>query len=205
MRLVLVDDHRILLEGIRALLDNTHEVVNVFTDPAKAEIFLRDKPADALITDYQMPGLNGIELFRKARVHQPLLKGILLSMHDEQAIVKSAVKEGMHGFLLKNTSSAELNIALEKISMGHTYISAELTQKLVAREEPLPPLSDRERQVLQLIIREFSNKQIADALFLSERTVETYRKNLFRKANTNNIVGLIKYAYANKLMPDDPF
>jgi two-component system response regulator YesN len=72
MKLVIVDDHRILLEGIRALLNNTHEVVNVFTDPLRAEIFLRDHPVDVLITDYQMPGLNGIELFRKARLHQPL-------------------------------------------------------------------------------------------------------------------------------------
>jgi len=200
MKLVLVDDHRILIEGIRALLDSTHQVAGIFTEPDKALVFVKNNEIDLLITDYEMPGMNGIELFVEAQKQHPLLKGVLLSMHDEAAVVKRAINSGLHGFLLKNVSQIELNTALEKIMQGHVYISAELTQKLLQKDAVNEALSEREKQVLKLIVKEFTNKQIADALFLSERTVETYRKNLFRKANTNNIVGLIKYAYSNKLV-----
>ncbi len=200
MKLVLVDDHRILIEGIRALLDSTHQVAGIFTEPDKALAFVKNNEIDLLITDYEMPGMNGIELFVEAQKQHPLLKGVLLSMHDEAAVVKRAINSGLHGFLLKNVSQVELNTALEKIMQGHVYISAELTQKLLQKDALNEALSEREKQVLKLIVKEFTNKQIADALFLSERTVETYRKNLFRKANTNNIVGLIKYAYSNKLV-----
>jgi two-component system nitrate/nitrite response regulator NarL len=200
MKLVLVDDHRILIEGIRALLDSTHQVAGIFTEPDKALAFVKNNEIDLLITDYEMPGMNGIELFVEAQKQHPLLKGVLLSMHDEAAVVKRAINSGLHGFLLKNVSQVELNTALEKIMQGHVYISAELTQKLLQKDAVNEALSEREKQVLKLIVKEFTNKQIADALFLSERTVETYRKNLFRKANTNNIVGLIKYAYSNKLV-----
>lgn len=200
MKLVLVDDHRILIEGIRALLDRTHQVAGIFTEPDKALAFVKNNEIDLLITDYEMPGMNGIELFVESQKQHPLLKGVLLSMHDEAAVVKRAINSGLHGFLLKNVSQIELNTALEKIMQGHVYISAELTQKLLQKDAVNEALSEREKQVLKLIVKEFTNKQIADALFLSERTVETYRKNLFRKANTNNIVGLIKYAYSNKLV-----
>ncbi|MFN3840046.1 MAG: response regulator [Cyclobacteriaceae bacterium] len=200
MKLILVDDHRILIEGIRALLDNTHEVLTTCTDPRQALQFIRQHDVDALITDYEMPGMNGIELFTAAKNHKPLLKGILLSMHDERVVVKQALAAGMHGFLLKNVSPSEFTLALEKIRQGHTYISAELTQKALQKETTDDMLSERERQVLQLILKEKTNKQIAEILFLSERTVETYRKNLFRKANTNNIVGLLKYAFTHKLI-----
>jgi two-component system, NarL family, nitrate/nitrite response regulator NarL len=200
MKLVLVDDHRIIIEGISVLLDGHHDVLAIFSDPKQSLNFLKQKPVDILITDYEMPSLNGIDLFKAAREFNPLLRGVLLTMHDEAIVLKRALKEGFHGFLLKNVSKTELHQALDKIVQGHTYVSAELTQKLLMVNQEGIVLSERERQVLQLIIKEYTNKQIADTLFLSERTVETYRKNLFRKANTNNIVGLIKFAYANKLV-----
>lgn len=200
MKLVLVDDHRIIIEGICALLDGAHEVIAIFSDPHKALNFLKQKQVDVLVTDYEMPDLGGIELFKAAREYNPLLKGVLLSMHDETIVLKRALREGFHGYLLKNVSKTELQQALDKISLGHTFVSAELTHKLLDDKPVHAVLSEREQQVLQLIIKEHSNKQIADTLFLSERTVETYRKNLFRKANTNNIVGLVKFAYTNKLV-----
>lgn len=200
MKLVLVDDHRILIEGMSILLMNKYDIAGIFSEPQLALQFIKQHRADVLITDYEMPTMNGIQLFKAAREEQPLLKGILLSMHDEAVVVKQAMKEGLHGFLLKNVSKQELNTALEKVIQGHTYVSAELTQKLLRSETPPTVLSERESQVLRFIIKEYSNKQIAEALFLSERTVETYRKNLFQKTNTSSVVGLIKYAYANNLV-----
>ncbi len=196
MKIVLVDDHRIVVDGLSQLLDHAYDVVS-FSDPLEALRHIQNNPADLLITDYEMPGLSGIDLFVKAKEAQPLLKGLLLSMHDEASVVKKSIKAGLHGYLLKNVSRQELNTALEKINKGHTYISAELTSRVL--EETSVLLSERETEVLQLILKEYTNKQIADTLHLSERTVETYRKNLFRKANTNNIVGLIKFAFLNKL------
>ena len=199
MKVILVDDHKILIEGIARLLERDHDIVGIFTEPKQVLRFLEHHQADVLITDYEMPGMDGIKLFQECVEIQPLLKGVLVSMHDEAALVKRCTEAGMSGFLLKNINQLELGNALQKISEGHTYLSAELTQKLI-RMNKVPVLSTRELEVLRLIVREYSNKQIGAALHLSERTVETYRKNLFRKANTNNIVGLIKYAYANKIV-----
>lgn len=199
MKIVIVDDHKILVDGISQLLENDHIIMGAFSNGEQAIQFLQGHESDLLITDYEMPGINGIDLFKVAKEIHPLLKGVLLSMHDESSVVKKALKAGMHGFLLKNVSQNELKNALQKIEDGHTYLSAELTSKLI-HPESMPTLSDRESEVLKLILKEYTNKKIASELRLSERTVETYRKNLFRKANTNNIVGLIKYAFANKLI-----
>lgn len=198
MKIVLVDDHRIFVEGLSRLMDDTHQVLASFSDPTRVPDFIKANDADLLIADYEMPGLNGIELFEKCKAINPLLKGVLLSMHDETPLIRQAMKAGFHGYLLKNVSRQELLTALEKISNGHRYISAELTKALIEPENT-PQLSAREREVLKLILKEYTNKQIADALHLSERTVETYRKNLFKKANATNIVGLIKFAFAHNL------
>ncbi len=199
MKIVLVDDHKILIEGIAQILDRKYEVTGIFTNAKKALNYLKIHKIDLLITDYEMPEMNGIDLFLASKEIQPLLKGILLSMHDESSVVKRCMKAGMSGFLLKNVNQHELKHAIKKITEGHTYVSAELTQKLMEENE-IPALSEREMEVLKLIIKEYTNKQIADSLSISERTVETYRKNLFKKANTNNIVGLVKFAYSNKLV-----
>ncbi|MGE0589606.1 MAG: response regulator [Cyclobacteriaceae bacterium] len=199
MKIILVDDHKILIEGIAQILEGDYEIAGIFTNAKQALAFLSEHEADLLLTDYEMPEMNGIDLFLASVEIQPLLKGVLLSMHDEASVVKRGMKVGMSGFLLKNVNQFELKIALKKIAEGHTYVSAELTQKLLQKNE-IPTLSNRELEVLKLIIKECPNKEIASTLNLSERTVETYRKNLFKKANTNNIVGLVKYAYANKLV-----
>lgn len=199
MKVVLVDDHKILIEGISQILDREYEVAGIFADAKEALHYLKNHEVDLLITDYEMPSMNGIDLFLAAKETNPLLRGVLLSMHDESSVVKRCIKAGMNGFLLKNVNQLELKTALKKIIEGHTYVSAELTRKLIEKNE-IPALSDREMEVLKLIIKEYSNKQIADSLNISERTVETYRKNLFKKANTNNIVGLIKFAYSNNLV-----
>ena len=124
-------------------------------------------------------------------------------MHDEGLLVKQILKQGVDGFLLKNIQQTELKTALHQIMKGFPYISPEITPMMLANmnsEQPEELLSERERQVLNLIAREYSNKQIAEKLFISERTVETHRKNIFRKTNTTSLVGLIKYAFANNLI-----
>jgi two-component system, NarL family, nitrate/nitrite response regulator NarL len=128
---------------------------------------------------------------------------VILSMHDEGPLVKQILKAGVDGYLLKSIQQTELKMALRQIRDGLPYISPEITRMVLSNlnsDAPTELLTERERQVLSLIAREYANKQIADKLFISERTVETHRKNIFRKTGTTSLVGLIKYAFANKLI-----
>ena len=124
-------------------------------------------------------------------------------MHDEAHLVKEILKEGVDGYLIKKDSHNELINAIYSIKGGKTYLSSDVNSILIKGlngEGEQKLLTDREREILKLISKEFTNKQIAEELFISERTVETHRKNIFRKTGTNNLVGLIKYAYANNLI-----
>jgi DNA-binding NarL/FixJ family response regulator len=207
IRLILVDDHQIVLDGLRSLLDKdpSFDVMGAFSDPEKALAYLSVQTPDILLTDYSMPRMSGLDLIRKAKALHPAIKSVLLSMHDEPSVVKEAMKQGINGFLLKNIQQVELKEALRKIYSGLMYISAEITTQLLHHhlvDESESTLTERELEILKLITKEFSNKKIADELHISERTVETHRKNIFRKTGTSSLVGLIKYAYANKIVED---
>ena len=124
-------------------------------------------------------------------------------MHDEAHLVKEILKEGINGYLLKKDSHNELINAIRAIKNDKIYLSSEINSMLVKGlygHEEQKLLTSREREILQLIAKEFTNKDIAEELFISERTVETHRKNIFRKTGTNTLVGLIKFAYANNLI-----
>lgn len=205
IRIILVDDHQIVLDGLRSLLDQdpSFDVLGAFSDPEKALAYISLQAPDILLTDYSMPNMSGLELIKKAKTLNPTIKAVLLSMHDEPTVVKEAMKQGINGFLLKNIQQTELKEALRKIYTGLMYISAEITTQLLhhhTQPEGESRLTERELEILKLITKEYSNKQIAEALFISERTVETHRKNIFRKTGTSSLVGLIKYAYANNLV-----
>lgn len=204
IRIVLLDDHQIVLDGLRLLLDqdSSFDVIASFTHPEKVISFLEIQQPDILLTDYSLPGMNGLELIQKVKLKYPKVKCVLLSMHDEPAVVREAIKSNINGFLFKNISKAELKNALQKINTGLVYISPEITTKLlsVRQNQTEASLTDREMDVLEQIIKEQPNKNIADKLQISERTVETHRKNIFRKTNTTNLVGLMKYAYENQLI-----
>jgi DNA-binding NarL/FixJ family response regulator len=207
IRILLVDDHQIVLDGLRSLLDKdpSFDVLGTFNDPQKALSYISTQSPDILLTDYSMPQMSGLELIQKAKALQPGIKSVLLSMHDEPSVVREAMKQGINGFLLKNIQQVELKEALRKIYTGLMYISAEITTQLLHHhviDDEEPKLTERELEILKLITKEFSNKQIADKLNISERTVETHRKNIFRKTETSSLVGLIKYAYANKLVEE---
>lgn len=205
IRILLVDDHQIVLDGLRSLLDKdpSFDVIGVFNDPEKAIAYISVQPPDILLTDYSMPNMSGLELIKKAKALNPTIKSVLLSMHDEPTVVKEAMKQGINGYLLKNIQQNELKEALRKIYSGLLYISAEITTQLLhhhSQPEGESKLTERELEILKLITKEFSNKQIAEELHISERTVETHRKNIFRKTGTTSLVGLIKYAYANNIV-----
>ncbi|MBN8576917.1 MAG: response regulator transcription factor [Cytophagales bacterium] len=204
IRLLLVDDHRIVLDGLRSMFeqDANFEIVAVAASAEEAIQILQTKRADIVLTDYRLPDSTGLDLCGWVKAKQPGTKRVILSMHDEAALVRQILKEGVDGYLLKSIEQVELKNALHQIMRGMPYVSAEITRMLLSDvgNHPEELLTTREREVLNLIAKEFSNKQIADKLFISERTVETHRKNIFRKTNTGTLVGLIKYAFANNLV-----
>lgn len=124
-------------------------------------------------------------------------------MHDETHLVKEILKEGVNGYVLKKDSRSELLNAINDVMEGKIFLSQDINKLLMENlqfPEQEKLLTPREREILKLIAEEYSNKQIAEELFISERTVETHRKNIFRKTKTQSLVGLIKFAYANNLI-----
>ncbi len=205
IKLLIIDDHRIVLDGLKSLFDQDpqFQIIGTSSSAEEALRFLQVSLPDIVLTDFRLPGLTGLELAIVVKEKYPKVKRVILSMHDEAILVRQILKEGIDGYLLKSIQQSELKMALHQIMDGFPYVSPEITRMLLADMNNVQAdelLSERERQVLNLIAKECSNKQIAEKLFISERTVETHRKNIFRKTNTTSLVGLIKYAFANKLI-----
>ncbi len=205
MRIFLTDDHEILLDGLRKIIgeEDDLEVVGSASTVRDTLDQLTRLNVDLLITDYNLPDDDGLALVRIVKRKYPELKIIVLSMHDEGHLVKEILKEGINGYVLKKDSHNELTNAIYAVKNGKIYLSSDvntLLMKGLHGEGEQKLLTDREREILKLISKEYTNRMIAEELFISERTVETHRKNIFRKTGTNNMVGLIKYAYANNLI-----
>lgn len=204
----IVDDHQIVIDGLKSLLHghDGFEVLIECTQPLQMLKLLEKKPIDILLTDVMMPGLNGAELSKAVHLKFPHIKILALSMSGQGDLVNQMINDAdISGYVLKNIGKQELLKALEKISSGGIYFSEEVLQEMtraseMQKENVDAHLTSREIEIIRLIEKELSNKQIAEKLFLSERTVETHRKNIFRKTSTASVIGLVKYAYEHKLI-----
>jgi DNA-binding NarL/FixJ family response regulator len=205
INLFIVDDHQLVVEGLRSLLLNEEKyaVAGYSNRPQEVMDMLAKLSVDILLTDINMPGMTGAVLTRNVKKQFPHIKVLALSMFGEQAIVKEMIDAGISGYILKNTGKEELLMALDRLTSGLTFFGEEITLELmkhIGMSAEEPHLTNREVEIIRLIEREHSNKKIADLLFISERTVETHRKNIFRKTNTQSVVGLLKYAYDRKII-----
>lgn len=205
MKIFLTDDHAVLIGGLTKIIEAEPELEVVGTAMTVKDTIdaLTHTQVDLLITDYNLPDDDGLTLVRKVKRKYPTIKIIVLSMHEEAHLVKEILKEGINGYVMKKDSHTDLVDAIYATKTDKAYLSSEINSILIKGlngEEDQRLLTEREREILKLISREFTNKQIAEELFISERTVETHRKNIFRKTSTNNLVGLIKFAYANNLI-----
>jgi len=200
--ILLVDDHRIFLEGLKNLIQDPFHVKHTANSGKEALELIKSSEFDVMITDYEMPGINGLELVKAVRATQPEIKIIVLSQHDDPSVVKELLRIGVQGYLLKNNTYKNLTEALEKVMEGKRFLSDEIAELLIntPEEEDKGVLTSREIEILRLVAKEFNSRQIAEILFISERTVETHRKNILKKTGSSNLVGLIKYAYANNLI-----
>ncbi|MEM9819628.1 MAG: response regulator transcription factor [Bacteroidota bacterium] len=208
INLLIADDHEIVHDGIRLLL-RKHPQFNILATALNGQLaleVLENKAIDILITDISMPQMDGIELTKKVKQQFPQVKVLVLTVHHDDETVRAILSSEAEGYILKNTGTKELVTALNKIANGDTCYSNEILRLLVKgftldrTKKPVKTLSQRELEVLQLVVDELTTQAIAQQLFISPKTVDTHRKNILKKTGVKTIVGLIKYAIANDLV-----
>ncbi len=206
--LALVDDHQIVIDGLTSLLKGHDKFKFAFATTNSGEVLERiaRTPIDVLLTDVMMPKLPGNQLAKQVKEKYPGVKILALSMSGQGDLVNEMIEDAdISGYVLKNIGKQELVKALEKIAAGGIYFSEEVIDELQRtsqrkKQKEEAHLTSREIEIIRLIEKEYNNKLIAETLFISERTVETHRKNIFRKTNTSSVIGLVKYAYEHKLI-----
>lgn len=204
-RIFIVDDHQMVIDGLNLMLEGKMDfkVVGESTQPLMVLKLLENTPIDILMTDVSMPNMTGVELTRAVKNKFPDIKILALSMFGESQIIAEMIDAGISGYILKNAGKKELIEALTKIAEGQNYFSQEITLQLMKsfkRNQEEIKLTDREIEIIRMIEKEMTTRAIADILFISERTVETHRKNILHKTNTQSVVGLLKYAYERKII-----
>ena len=206
IRVLIADDHKIMLAGLRSLLEKQtdFEVVGEADNGRKAVQMAQEKTPDVVVMDVSMPDLNGIEATMQIVESLPKTRVIALSMHSDKRFVMGMLRAGASGYLLKDCASQELANAIVQVAGGKKYLSPEITGVVIddfllggSSEEvatAASPLSPREREVLQLIAEGWSTKQIASHLYVSIKTIETHRRQIMKKLDLHSIADLTKYA-----------
>ncbi|MDO6687831.1 MULTISPECIES: response regulator [unclassified Agarivorans] len=196
--ILLVDDHPLVQDGLKMRLEANpgFNVVGTAADGEQALSMAQQLCPDIVLTDINMPKLNGIQLLEALAEQCPNSKVVMLSMHDNKEYVQNAMRNGAKGYLLKDIASSELISALEAIANGGRYISAGVSNMLFDNESSSSTVSltKREQQVLRLLATGCGNKKIADSLSISIRTVETHTLKIRRKLDLDSSVAMIKYA-----------
>lgn len=208
IRIAIVDDHQIVIDGLVAVLQQQDAVQIVVTANSGTEMLqlLQDSEVDILLSDVMMDGMNGQQLSKAVKHQFPHIKIIALSMSSSGEIADKMINDAdIVGYLLKQTGKDELIQAIIKVYHGGQYFQEKILDELEKQSHLKQTLSDahltiREKQIISLMEKDFSNKQIATELAISIRTVETHRKNIFKKTNTNNVLTLVKWAYEHKIL-----
>jgi DNA-binding NarL/FixJ family response regulator len=209
-RVVLADDHNLVRAGVRKILESHSgiEVVGEVGDGAAAVALLESRDdVDVLVLDLTMPGMDGFEVLEHAKRVRPDTRVLVLSMHAGSEHVARAVREGADGYLLKDSAVQELVAAIEAVMAGRSYYSPTVQEQLShivragsALARPLDQLTDRERDILKLVARGLSTKEIASRLDISPRTVDTHRANLMRKLGLKSVALLTQFALREGLL-----
>lgn len=205
--IIIADDHSIFLEGITALISsNTINVIANCKNGQEVLDVLKTQKPDLVISDINMPIMDGITLTKKIKKLYPDIKIMMLSMYEEKYIINKALKGGADGYISKNSGKEEILSAIESCMKGEKITPPSQNKfnhaniKTIDKQLKDVVLTDRELQILKLITEEISNGDIAEELDISKRTVETHKKNMILKLGVTNTVGLIKIAIKNKLL-----
>ncbi|MEY3398348.1 MAG: hypothetical protein RL220_942 [Bacteroidota bacterium] len=208
LNLLIVDDHQIVIDGLKALLSDQSGV------DLKGEAHSGDEAIqilgllkiDLVLLDIDMPGENGLKVLARIKKQWPAIKVVMLTMHDEKAMIRAALDNGADGYLLKNCSRDELLSAFGRVMSGEHFLSADAHTKLLAPDAPekrsglTAELTEREIEILKYIAEGMSNKEIGDKLFISHRTVDTHRTNLMQKLGIHNVAGMVRFAIKEGLI-----
>lgn len=213
LNILIVDDHLVLVDGIKALLSSEADLrlLHHALDARTAlDILASEEEIHLILLDVNLPDIDGVALCQEICQKYPEIPIIALTMHHEPGIITKMIRAGSKGYLLKNTGKSELIEAIRHVAMGNTYYSKEVTHQLVASMSPQnnsnqkfdqgPKITRREKDVLALIVEEYTTEEIAEKLFISPSTVISHRKSLLRKLNAKNSAGLVKAAYERDLL-----
>jgi DNA-binding NarL/FixJ family response regulator len=210
IQVLLADDHALVRAGIRALLERNHnvEVVGEAGDGLQALELIDRLAPDVLLLDLTMPGLSGFEVLKETRERFPKVNTIVLSVHDSEEYAFHAFRSGAVGYLPKSAASAELEIAIERVVGGEKYLSPTIAPNAsfefpAASDDTIPELTPRQVEVLTLVAQGLSTRDIARALTISVKTVETHRAQLMQRLNIHDVAGLVRYAIKKGLVNVD--
>ncbi|MBS1730724.1 MAG: response regulator transcription factor [Bacteroidetes bacterium] len=202
IKLFIVDDHYMVIEGIRSLIENEKDIewMGHATNATSCLSFLKHQLPDIILMDINLPEMSGIDLTKIVNEKYPSVFILGLSTFNQQPFIRSMIDQGASGYVLKNATKEELLTAIHTVMNGKNYFSNEVVLSLRKKEDSLPMITRREMEVLALIADGFTNAEIAEKLFISIPTVNTHRKSLLEKFNAGNTAGLIKIAVKNSLV-----
>jgi two-component system nitrate/nitrite response regulator NarL len=207
IRIAIADDHQIVIDGLKLLLGNQpgFQIVAEATDGTAMLAMLQHTPVDVLMVDVVMPQMDGCALAQAARQLRPDISILALSMNNEgRYIDKMITLAGINGYILKTIGRKELIEAVETVAAGGRYFTDEVLSELhmfqkLKKENQQMNITGRELEIISCMARNLTNRQIADRLFISERTVETHRKNIFRKTDTHSVMSLLDLLRRKKI------
>ena len=206
IKVFLADDHAVVRDGMKALLEGDHDitVVGIASNGRDAVRQVQKFNPDVVVMDIAMPELNGIEATARICEASPSIRVIILSMHDTSEHIFQALKAGARGYLIKESAGKEVITAVRTVHSGRRYLSQKIEEKVIENyidyrktapdRSPLDKLSLREREILQLVVEGKSSAMIAESLFLSPKTIETYRSRLMQKLGIKDLPSLVKFA-----------
>lgn len=213
LKILVADDHPVVIDGVRFMLQNQEEIeiVHFAKNGLQVLDYAELYPVDVFILDIEMPELNGLKTTEKLISKFPDAKIIAYSSYGDIAHLQSMLNVGAKGYLLKNSSQAEILEAIFKVHKGQSFFSDELTEMMLAivqgktlakngNQKSIPSLSRREKEILRMIVDEATTPEIAEKLFISIGTVETHRRNMLNKLDVKNTAGLVRIAMQYQLV-----
>lgn len=210
IRILIADDHGVLRAGLRALLSAEPDlkVVGETADGRSTLQSARELRPDIILLDISMPDMGGIEVARQLRAGLPATRILILTVHEDESLLQEAMRAGARGYIIKRAVQSELIDAIRAVSRGDMYVHPAMTRALFKNLSPLaaasnPPieaLTPREVEVLRLIAQGYTNRQTAETLCISVRTVESHRANLMDKLNLRSRVALVRYAKEHSII-----
>ena len=213
IRVILADDHPVVRAGVRKLLEGLPAIdVVAEADDGRAAIgLIEEHQPDVVFMDISMPGLNGLDAAKRISKDFPKVRVIILSVHKNEEYVGRALRAGAAGYLLKDASAPEYELAIQAVVQGGLYLGPEVSKQVIESyvekigdtPSPLDQLKPRQREILQLIAEGKKNKQIAEHLHLSVKTVETHRGDLMKLLDIHDVAGLVRFAIRTGLVSSE--